>query len=56
MPYTDAGSLSSDSLGYVALSWGPGILKGNGSTFAPGHQVTRAEAAAALVRTLAVKM
>ncbi|WP_338818037.1 YcdB/YcdC domain-containing protein [Neomoorella thermoacetica] len=56
VPYTDAGSLSSDSLGYVALSWGLGILKGNGSTFEPGHQVTRAEAAAALVRTLAVKM
>ncbi|OIQ09050.1 peptidase propeptide and YPEB domain protein [Moorella thermoacetica] len=55
VPYTDAGSLSSDSLGYVALSWGLGILKGNGSTFEPGHQVTRAEAAAALVRTLAVK-
>lgn len=56
VPYNDAGSLSPDSLGYVALSWGLGILKGNGFTFEPGHQVTRAEAAAALVRTLAVKM
>ncbi|OIQ60918.1 peptidase propeptide and YPEB domain protein [Moorella thermoacetica] len=56
VPYTDAGSLSPDSPGYVTLAWGLGILKGNGSTFEPGHQVTRAEAAAALVRTLAVKL
>lgn len=55
VPYTDAASLAPGSLGYVALAWGLGILKGNGTAFEPGHQVTRAEAAAALVRTLSVK-
>ncbi|MGI9861659.1 S-layer homology domain-containing protein [Moorella naiadis] len=53
--YADAASLAPGSLGYVALAWGLGILKGNGTTFEPGHLVTRAEAAAALVRTLGVK-
>ncbi|KYH31201.1 YcdB/YcdC domain-containing protein [Neomoorella mulderi] len=55
VPYSDAGSLAPGSLGYVALTWGLGILKGNGSTFEPNHTVTRAEAAAALVRALQVK-
>ncbi|QGP91110.1 S-layer homology domain protein [Neomoorella glycerini] len=55
VPYSDAGSLSPGSLGYVALTWGLGILKGNGFTFEPNHIVTRAEAAAALIRALEVK-
>lgn len=52
VPYSDAASLRPGSLGYVALAWGLGILKANGSTFEPEHTVTRAEAAAALVRSL----
>lgn len=55
VPYSDAGSLSPGSLGYVALTWGLSILKGDGSTFEPGHTVTRAEAAVALVRSMEVK-
>ncbi|MDN5344612.1 MAG: hypothetical protein PWQ18_723 [Clostridia bacterium] len=55
VPYSDAASLSPGSLGYVALTWGLGIIQGDGSTFAPNHTVTRAEAAAALVRALQVK-
>ncbi|MBC7324836.1 MAG: S-layer homology domain-containing protein, partial [Moorella sp. (in: Bacteria)] len=53
VPYNDAASLSPGSLGYVALTWGLGIIRGSGSTFEPGHSVTRAEAAAALVRAMA---
>lgn len=55
VPYADAGSLPAGSLGYAALTWGLGIIKGDGQAFVPDHQVTRAEAAAALVRTLEVK-
>ncbi|WP_258360740.1 YcdB/YcdC domain-containing protein [Moorella sulfitireducens] len=54
VPYSDAASLSPGSLGYVALVWGLGIIKGSGSSFEPGHTITRAEAAAALVRALQV--
>lgn len=54
VPYADAASFSPGSLGYVALAWGLGIVKGDGENFTPGHEVTRAEAAAALVRALQV--
>ena len=52
VPYADASSLPPDALGYAALAWGLGIVKGDGVNFAPSHEVTRAEAAAALVRAL----
>ncbi|GAB6274866.1 MAG: S-layer homology domain-containing protein [Peptococcaceae bacterium] len=52
VPYADAASLSPGSLGYVALAWGLGIVKTDGANFVPGHEVTRAEAAVALVQTL----
>ncbi|WP_338823736.1 hypothetical protein MHOCP_19220 [Moorella humiferrea] len=55
VPYRDAASLSPETLGYAALAWGLGIIKGNGFTFEPAHSITRAEAAAALVRALQVK-
>ncbi|HVJ49733.1 YcdB/YcdC domain-containing protein [Desulfitobacterium sp.] len=53
VPFADANSISSDSLGYIALSWGLGILKVDDSTFAPQKSVTRAEAAYALVHAYA---
>ena len=52
VPYADAASLPPGSLGYVALAWGLGIVKTDGVNFVPGHEVTRAEAAVALVQTL----
>jgi hypothetical protein len=52
VPYADAASLPPDTLGYAALAWGLGFVKGDGVNFTPGHEVTRAEAAAALVRAL----
>ncbi|MEW5899733.1 MAG: YcdB/YcdC domain-containing protein, partial [Bacillota bacterium] len=41
VPYADASSFAPGSLGYVALAWGLGIVKGDGVNFAPGHEVTR---------------
>ena len=55
VPYADAASLPPDALGYAALAWGLGFVKGDGVNFTPGHEVTRAEAAAALVRALQVE-
>ncbi|PRR73319.1 YcdB/YcdC domain-containing protein [Neomoorella humiferrea] len=55
VPYRDSSSLNPETLGYAALAWGLGIIKGDGFTFDPAHDITRAEAAAALVRTLQVK-
>ncbi|OAT82400.1 hypothetical protein A6M21_09330 [Desulfotomaculum copahuensis] len=55
LPYKDAHAISPDATGYVALTWGLGIIKGDGSNFNPDHLTTRAEAAAALVRALEVK-
>lgn len=48
--FTDIAALSSNSAGYVALAWGLGIMKEDGPWFHPWQPVTRAEAAAALVR------
>jgi hypothetical protein len=50
VPFADAGSIASDDTGYVALAWGMGIMKEDGSMFHPEQPVTRAEAAAVLVR------
>jgi len=55
VPFTDVQSIANDSLGYVALSWGLGVLKGDNGKFRPADQVSRAEAAVALVRTLGVE-
>jgi hypothetical protein len=54
VPFADAGSLPSGSLGYVALAWGLGIIKGDDVVFSASHVMSRAEAATALVRTLKV--
>jgi hypothetical protein len=50
IPFANAGSIAPDDTGYVALAWGLGIMKDEGSMFHPGQSVTRAEAAAVLVR------
>ncbi|GFN22211.1 YcdB/YcdC domain-containing protein [Thermanaeromonas sp. C210] len=52
VPFADAGEIPSDSLGYVALSYGLDILQGDGRLFRPEEPVSRAEAAVALARTL----
>lgn len=52
VPFANAPSISPDSLEYVALAYGLGILRGNGSYFRPADPVSCAEAAVALVRTL----
>lgn len=51
-PYKDFSSLNADLKGYAALTWGLGIIKGDGVNFNASHQTTRGEAAAVLVRTL----
>ncbi|MEN6461623.1 MAG: YcdB/YcdC domain-containing protein, partial [Syntrophomonas sp.] len=53
--FKDSAAMSSEFKGYAALTWGLGIIKGDGVSFVPTHTVTRAEAAAALVRTLKAK-
>jgi len=52
LPYTDARTIAPADAGYVALCRGLGIITGDGAAFNPQHRVTRAEAAAALVRAL----
>lgn len=54
-PYKDASAIQPSSMGYVALAWGLGILKGDGENFRPADQVTKAEAAEALVRALEIQ-
>ncbi|ODA40255.1 hypothetical protein DSBG_2941 [Desulfosporosinus sp. BG] len=54
VPFKDANTLQPDSLGYVALAWGLGILKVDGDTLQPTQTVTRADAAYALVHAYAV--
>ncbi len=51
-PYQDFAAINTELKGYAALTWGLGIIKGNGIVFDPAHQITRGEAAAALVRTI----
>lgn len=48
VPYQDAGSISSDAQGYVALAWALGIEKVDGANFEPQHDLTRAEAVSLL--------
>jgi len=55
VPFTDVSTIQPDSLGYIALAWGLGILKVDGDTLQPKQSVTRAEAAYALVHAYAVE-
>ncbi|AET70661.1 Peptidase propeptide domain-containing protein [Desulfosporosinus orientis DSM 765] len=52
VPFTDAKEIQKESLGYIALAWGMGILKLDENTLYPEQTVTRAEGAYALVHTL----
>ncbi|EGW37702.1 YcdB/YcdC domain-containing protein [Desulfosporosinus sp. OT] len=56
VPFVDAKTIKSDSLGYIALAWGLGILSIEGDYVQPDKTVTRAEAAYALVHTYAVEL
>ncbi len=51
-PYEDSSTLSSGSLGYVALGKGLGVMKIDGTKFEPTRSVTRAEAAYAIVKAI----
>ena len=50
LPFDDAAAIAPDATGYVALAWGLGIMKEDGSRFNPQQPVSRAEAAAVLFR------
>lgn len=54
LPYLDSSAIDADLRGYVALCWGLKIIRADGITFQSRHQVSRAEAAAALVRALGI--
>lgn len=54
VPYQDTAQLFPTSKAAAALTWGLGIIKADGKTYDPAHIVSRGEAAAALVHTLAV--
>ncbi|PKM78737.1 MAG: hypothetical protein CVU90_00190 [Firmicutes bacterium HGW-Firmicutes-15] len=55
LPYQDSSSIGTDLKGYAALTWGLGIIRGDGVNFDPQHTISRAEAALALVKTLGTK-
>ena len=55
-PYQDFASISVPDHGYVALTWGLGILKGEQGSFRPEQTVTRAQAAVTLVRLLKTQL
>jgi len=55
-PYQDFASISASDQGYVALTWGLGILKGEQGSFLAEHTVTRAQAAVTLVRLLKTQL
>lgn len=55
VPFNDAMTIQPDSLGYMALAWGLGILKIDGNNVLPDKIVTRAEAAYAIVHTYAAE-
>lgn len=55
LPYRDATSIADNTKGYAALCWGLGIIRSDGVSFAPQQNITRAEAAAALVNSLRIK-
>lgn len=54
VPYQDTARLSPTSKAAAALAWGLGIIRADGKNYNPAHIVSRGEAAAALVHTLAV--
>ncbi|MEA4925838.1 MAG: S-layer homology domain-containing protein [Syntrophomonadaceae bacterium] len=55
LPYQDGSALGDDLRGYAALTWGLGIMKGDGVNFGAQKLVSRAEAASALVHSLEAK-
>ena len=55
VPFTDANTIQPDALGYIALTWGLGILKIEGNAVQLDQSVTRAEAAYALVHAYALQ-
>jgi hypothetical protein len=55
VPFTDKDTIQPDSLGYIALTWGLGILKVEGNVVQLDQKVTRAEAAYALVHAYALQ-
>lgn len=52
LPTTDATAVAPDALGYTALAWGLGLMRGDGHLFRPTATATRAEVAVTLVRVL----
>ncbi|SDI04938.1 YcdB/YcdC domain-containing protein [Desulfosporosinus hippei] len=54
VPFADASVINPDSMGYIALAWGLGIIKIDQNTFSPNQGATRAEAAYALVHAYTV--
>jgi hypothetical protein len=50
--YTDAKEIDKDLLGYVALSYGLDIMKGNNGKFDPKKEVTYAEAIVVIYKSL----
>lgn len=56
VPYQDAKTMSSQTYATAAINWGLGIIRSDGKNFNAEHQVTRAEAAAALVHMLSIKV
>lgn len=54
VPFSDASVINPDSMGYIALAWGLGIIKIDQNTFSPNQKATRAEAAYALVHAYTV--
>lgn len=55
LPYQDGSTLGDDLKGYAALTWGLGIIKGDGVNFDAQKLISRAEAASALVHSLGAK-
>lgn len=56
VPYHDAKTMSPQTYATAAINWGLGIIRADGKNFDAGHQVTRGEAAAALVHMLSIKV
>ncbi|KGK91535.1 peptidase [Desulfosporosinus sp. HMP52] len=54
VPFSDASDINPDSMGYIALAWGLGIIKIDQNIFSPNQGATRAEAAYALVHAYTV--
>ncbi|MGE5391366.1 MAG: YcdB/YcdC domain-containing protein [Deltaproteobacteria bacterium] len=56
VPYQDAKTMSAETYAIAALNWGLSIIRADGKNFDACHIVTRAEAAAALVHMLSIKV